>query len=166
MPYVFVRSEELRHARWADIDFAAYEWRYTVSKTDTPHIVPLAPQVINILNELRIFTGQGEFVFPNLWSKKAPMGRTSMLCALRLLGITNEEMTIHGFRATARTIMDEVLEERYDLIEQQLAHTMRDPNGQAYNRTAHLAERKRMMIKWADYLDTLREKARTEMSNV
>ena len=85
-----------------------------------------------------------------------PMGKTTILAALRAMGITDEEMTPHGFRAMARTLLDEVLGERYDLIEHQLAHMVRDPNGRAYNRTVHLAERKRMMTRWADYLDDLR----------
>ena len=84
------------------------------------------------------------------------MGKTTLLAALRSMGIGQEEMTPHGFRAMARTLLDEVLGERYDLIEQQLAHMVRDPNGRAYNRTVHLAERKRMMSRWADYLDGLR----------
>jgi integrase len=156
-PYVFVRPGELQHARWADIDFEACEWRYTAPKTDTPHIVPLAPQVMEILQELRIQTGQGEYVFPAGWRKNQPMGKTTLLAALRGMGISQEEMTPHGFRAMARTLLDEVLGERYDLIEQQLAHMVRDPNGRAYNRTVHLAERKRMMSRWATYLDGLRE---------
>jgi integrase len=158
-PYVFVRPGELQHARWADIDFETCEWRYTTPKTDTPHIVPLAPQVVEILKELHILTGQGEYVFPAGWRKNQPMGKTTILAALRGMGITQEEMTPHGFRAMARTLLDEVLGERYDLIEQQLAHMVRDPNGRAYNRTVHLAERKRMMSRWATYLDGLREQA-------
>jgi integrase len=161
-PYVFVRPGELQHARWDDIDLEACEWRYTATKTDTPHIVPLAPQVMAILKELHPFTGQGEWVFPALWQKGEPMGRTTLLAALRNLGITDEQMTPHGFRAMARTLLDEVLGERYDLIEMQLAHAVRDPNGRAYNRTVHLAERKRMMTRWAMYLDELRENAGKE----
>lgn len=84
------------------------------------------------------------------------MAKTALLAALRAMGITKEEMTPHGFRAMARTLLDEVLGERYDLIEHQLAHMVRDPNGQAYNRTQHLAERHRMMERWAMYLDSLR----------
>jgi integrase len=154
--YVFVRPGELQQARWADIDFATCEWRYTTAKTNTPHIVPLAPQVMEILKELHRQTGQGEYVFPRGWEKHKPMGKTTMLAALRSMGIAQEEMTPHGFRAMARTLLDEVLGERYDLIEQQLAHMVRDPNGRAYNRTVHLAERKRMMSRWAGYLDGLR----------
>ncbi len=158
-PYVFVRPGELQHARWPDIDFEACEWRYTAPKTNTPHIVPLAPQVMEILRELHIQTGQGEYVFPAGWRKNQPMGKTTLLAALRGMGIGQDEMTPHGFRAMARTLLDEVLGERYDLIEQQLAHMVRDPNGRAYNRTVHLAERKRMMCRWATYLDGLREQA-------
>lgn len=155
-PYVFVRPGELQQAKWADIDFEVCEWRYTAPKTNTPHIVPLAPQVMEILKEVHLLTGQGEYVFPANWQKNKPMGKTTMLAALRSMGISQEEMTPHGFRAMARTLLDEVLGERYDLIEQQLAHMVRDPNGRAYNRTVHLAERKRMMSRWADYLDGLR----------
>ena len=155
-PYVFVRPGELQHARWADINFESREWRYIVPKTDTPHIVPLAPQVMEILKELHTMTGHGEWVFPAMWQKNKPMGKTTLLAALRSMGIGEEEMTPHGFRAMARTLLDEVLGERYDIIEQQLAHMVRDPNGRAYNRTVHLAERTRMMSRWADYLDGLR----------
>ena len=156
MPYVFVRTTELTQARWADINFETCEWRYTVSKTKTPHIVPLAPQVITLLQKLKAYTGDSEFVFPNARDANKPMSGVTMIGVLRRMGVTGNEMTIHGFRATARTLLDEVLGERYDLIEHQLAHTVRDPNGRAYNRTAHLVERKRMMIRWADYLDSLR----------
>ena len=155
-PYVFVRPGELRKARWADIDFESCEWRYTAPKTETPHIVPLAPQVMEILKELRILTGHGEWVFPSMRQKGDSMGKTSILGALRGLGISDEEMTAHGFRAMARTLLDEVLGERYELIEQQLAHKVRDPNGRAYNRTQHLPERRRMMERWSLYLDNLR----------
>ena len=114
---------------------------------------------MEILKDLHIQTGQGEYVFPAGWRKNQPMGKTTILAALRGMGITGEEMTPHGFRAMARTLLDEVLGERYDLIEQQLAHMVRDPNGRAYNRTVHLAERKRMMCRWATYLDGLRLQA-------
>ena len=155
-PYVFVRPGELQYARWEDIDFDACEWRYTTSKTNTPHIVPLVPQVMKLLQELYAFTGNGEWVFPSQRQKGGTMGKTSMLAALRSMGIRDEEMTPHGFRAMARTLLDEVLGERYELIEHQLAHMVRDPNGRAYNRTVHLAERRRMMERWAQYLDELR----------
>jgi len=162
-PYVFVRPGELQRAKWADINLESCEWRYTVPKTDTPHIVPLAPQVMEILRELHTLTGQGEWVFPGMWQKNKPMGKTTILAAMRGMGISQDEMTPHGFRAMARTLLDEALRERYELIEHQLAHTVRDPNGRAYNRTVHLAERKRMMNRWADYLDSLR--TQTDINN-
>jgi len=150
---VFVRPGELRKARWADIDLDAAEWRYTVTKTGTPHIVPLATQALAILRELHKLTGHSEFVFPGARTNGRPMSDNAILAAMRRLGIPKEEMSGHGFRAVARTILDEVLNVRPDLIEHQLAHAVRDPNGRAYNRTAHLPERRKMMQRWADWLD-------------
>lgn len=155
-PLVFVRPGELRHAEWADIDLDAAEWRYVVTKTRTPHVVPLSRQAVAILRELHPLTGRGRYVFPGARSAKRPMSDNTILAALRRMGIGKEEMSGHGFRAMARTILDEVLGFRPDFIEHQLAHTVRDPNGRAYNRTAHLAERRRMMQAWADYLDRLK----------
>ncbi len=160
-PLVFVRPGELRKARWADIDLDAAEWRYTVTKTDTAHIVPLATQAVAILRELHKLTGHGEFVFPGARTNGRPMSDNAILAAMRRLGIPKEEMSGHGFRAVARTILDEVLGVRPDLIEHQLAHAVRDPNGRAYNRTAHLPERRKMMQLWADWLD--RQKAGAEV---
>ncbi len=155
-PLVFVRPGELRQAKWVDIDLADCEWRYTVSKTDTQHVVPLSQQAIKILQELQPLTGNGEYIFPNARSPKRPMSDNAILAAFRRMGISKEEMSGHGFRAMARTILDEVLGFRPDFIEHQLAHAVRDPNGRAYNRTAHLAERRKMMQVWADYLDKLK----------
>lgn len=155
-PLVFVRPGELRHAKWADIDFETAQWSYIVSKTDTPHIVPLATQAVSILKELHPLTGNSTFVFPSARSNERPMSDNAILAAFRRLGISKEEATGHGFRATARTLLDEVLGIRPDIIEHQLAHAVRDPNGRAYNRTAHLLERKKMMQSWADYLDNLK----------
>ena len=155
-PLVFVRPGELRRAQWADIDLDAAEWRYTVTKTDTPHIVPLSTQAVAILGELHGLTGGGQYVFPGARSPKRPMSDNAILAAMRRMGIVKDEMSGHGFRAMARTILDEVLGVRPDLIEHQLAHAVRDPNGRAYNRTAHLPERRKMMQQWADYLDTLK----------
>lgn len=155
-PLVFVRPGELRKAEWKDIDLDAAEWRYTVTKTGTPHIVPLATQAVMILRELHSLTGTGRFVFPGARSNTRPMSDNAILAAMRRLGISKDEMSGHGFRAMARTILDEVLGVRPDLIEHQLAHAVRDPNGRAYNRTAHLPERRKMMQQWADYLDKLK----------
>ena len=155
-PLVFVRPGELRKAEWADIDLDAAEWRYTVTKTNTPHIVPLSRQAAAILRELQSLTGHGQFVFPGARSNGRPMSDNAILAAMRRMGIGKEEMSGHGFRAVARTILDEVLGVRPDYIEHQLAHAVRDPNGRAYNRTAHLPERRKMMQQWADYLDKLK----------
>ncbi len=155
-PLVFVRPGELRQAQWEDINFEEKEWRYLVSKTNTQHIVPLSRQAIEVLQEIRPITGKGRFVFPGARSKDRPMSDNAILAAMRRMGIEKEEMTGHGFRAMARTILDEVLGFRPDFIEHQLAHAVRDPNGRAYNRTAHLPERKKMMQAWADYLDKLK----------
>lgn len=155
-PLVFVRPGELRNAQWADIDLEAAEWRYLVTKTNTQHIVPLAHQAIEILRELKPLTGNSRYVFPSARSFTRPMSDNAILAAMRRLGIDKEEMSGHGFRAVARTILDEVLGVRPDFIEHQLAHAVRDPNGRAYNRTAHLPERRKMMQQWADYLDKLK----------
>ena len=155
-PLVFVRPGELRHAEWESIDFEKAEWRYTVSKTATPHIVPLSLQALAILQELHPLTGSGRYIFPSARSNDRPMSDNAILAALRRLGVSKEEATGHGFRASARTLLDEVLGVRPDFIEHQLAHAVRDPNGRAYNRTAYLPERKKMMQDWADYLDVLK----------
>lgn len=156
MPLVFVRPGELRHAKWEDIDLDNAEWRYLVTKTDTQHIVPLSTQAIDILKEIHPLTGSEMYVFPSTHSNKRPMSDNAILAAMRRVGIDKEEMSGHGFRAMARTILNEVLKVRPDYIEHQLAHAVRDPNGRAYNRTKYLPERKAMMQQWADYLDKLK----------
>lgn len=155
-PLVFVRPGELRKAMWQDIDLHAAEWRYVVTKTGTPHIVPLCHQAVYILTELKAITGDGAYVFPSARTIERPMSDNAILAAMRRMGIEKDEMSGHGFRAMARTILDEVLGFRPDHIEHQLAHAVKDPNGRAYNRTAHLAERRKMMQAWADYLDRLK----------
>ncbi len=155
-PLTFVRPGELRHAEWADIDLDKAEWCFTVTKTDTRHIVPLSKQAVAILQELHPLTGRGRYVFPSARSAARPMSENAVLAAMRNMGIPKEKMSGHGFRAMARTILDEVLGFRPDYIEHQLAHAVRDPNGRAYNRTAHLPERRKMMQDWADYLDKLK----------
>lgn len=157
-PLVFVRPGELRAMEWAHVDLDTKEWRYFVSKTSVQHIVPLSMQAVAILQELYPFTGRGRYVFP---SERTPRGdrcmsENTLNAALKRLGYGKDVMTAHGFRAMARTILDEVLSVRPDFIEHQLAHAVRDPNGRAYNRTAHLPERHKMMQQWADYLDQLK----------
>ena len=155
-PMLFVRPGELRSACWADFDLDAAEWRYIASKTDTPHVVPLAAQAVEILRDLKPLTGRSVYVFPSERGRDRFMSNNTINAAMRRLGYGTNDMTAHGFRAMARTVLDEVLGFRPDFIEHQLAHQVRDPNGRAYNRTAHLAERKKMMQAWADYLDALR----------
>ena len=156
-PHVFVRPGELRTAKWVDIDFDAREWRYLVTKTNVQHIVPLSKQVISILQELKIYTDNGCYVFPSARTPNGsrPMSDVALLAALRRMGYEKDEVTVHGFRATARTLLDEILKFRPDFIEHQLAHSVRDPLGRAYNRTTHIDERKKMMQVWSDYLAEL-----------
>ena len=158
-PLVFVRPGELRQAKWADIDLDTAEWRFLVTKTQTPHIVPLATQAVAVLRSLQPLTGAGVFVFPGARSNGRPMSDNAVLAAMRRMGIEKDVMSGHGFRAMARTINDEVLQVPPHLLEHQLSHTVKDPLGRAYNRTTHLPERQRMMQQWANYLDTLRREA-------
>lgn len=161
LPLLFVRPGELRGMRWEDLDMGKSEWSYLVNKTKTPHIVPLSKQAMAILEELHPLTGPSGYVFPSPRSKTRPISDMTLNAAMRRMGIdTRTELTSHGFRAIARTILDEVLGFRPDLIEHQLAHSVRDPLGRAYNRTAHLPERRKMMQTWADYLDALKSGAK------
>ena len=161
-PLVFARPGELRQMEWSEIDFDVEQWNIPAEKMKmkSAHLVPLSKQVIAVLNEMHPITGSGKYVFPNHRTNERPMSEVALLAALRRMGYSKEEMTPHGFRATARTILDEVLQVRPDFIEHQLAHAVKDPNGRAYNRTAHLAERKKMMQLWADYLDGLKAGAK------
>lgn len=157
-PLLFVRPGELRHAEWSEIDFDAAEWRIpgTKMKMGADHIVPLATQAVEVLAELQKLTGRARYVFPSVRTGARPMSENTINAALRGMGYSSDMHTAHGFRATARTILDEVLGERVDLIEHQLAHAVKDVNGRAYNRTAHLPARKEMMQRWANYLEQLR----------
>lgn len=157
-PLVFVRPGELRSAEWAEFNLDAAEWRIPGSKMKMglDHIVPLSHQSLDILRDLHPITGHGRFVFPSQRTGERCMSENTISAALRGMGYSNTVQTAHGFRATARTILDEVLGERVDLIEHQLAHAVKDANGRAYNRTAHLPARRLMMQRWADYLDKLR----------
>jgi integrase len=171
-PYVFCRPGELRMMRWDDIDLEKGEWNYVPEKrgensdTSVPpvlHLVPLATQVVDTLRELHPLTGRHEYVFPGMADRKKPMSNATVNAALRRAGYsTRKQHTGHGFRATARTILHEGLGFAPDVIEHQLAHRVPDPLGDAYNRTRFLADRRRMMQQWADYLDRLREGAEDE----
>jgi len=160
-PLVFVRPGELRQAEWKDVDLGSAVWSFQASKRKKKeevrgHIVPLARQAVEILRVLHSVTGKGRYVFPCARSRERPMSENAVLGALRRLGIDKDEMSGHGFRAVARTILDEVLKVRVDFIEHQLAHKVKDPNGRAYNRTEFLPERRKMMQQWADYLDAIK----------
>ena len=157
-PLVFVRPGELRTMEWSELDLDAAQWRIPGSKMKmkVDHLVPLSTQAVEILRSVQPITGHGQYVFPSLRTGERPMSENTINAALRGMGYSSEVHTAHGFRATARTIMDEVMGERVDLIEHQLAHAVKDVNGRAYNRTAHLPARRVMMQTWADYLDKLR----------
>ncbi len=157
-PLFFVRPGELRNAEWSEIDLDEAVWNIPVHKMKMKqaHIVPLCRQAVEILTELKEVTGAGLYVFPSGRSNTRPMSNNAVNAALRRMGYEKDTMTGHGFRAMARTILDEILHVRPDYIEHQLAHAVRDPNGRAYNRTAHLEERRKMMQTWADYLDGLK----------
>lgn len=161
-PLLFVRPGELRHMEWQELDLDAEQWNIPPEKMKMKqaHIVPLPRQAAEILRQLKPLTGQGRYVFPSIRTNTRPMSDNTVNAALRRLGYTQDELTGHGFRAMARTILDEVLQVRPDFIEHQLAHAVKDPNGRAYNRTAHLAERRKMMQQWADYLDGLKQGAK------
>jgi integrase len=157
LPLVFVRPGELRTMKWSDVDLEKGEWTYLVNKTGTPHIVPLAKQAVAILRDMQAVSSDYPYVFPSARTFTRPMSDMAMNAAMRRMGIdTKTELTGHGVRAVARTILDEVLGFRPDFIEHQLAHAVRDPLGRAYNRTAHLPERRKMMQAWANYLDELK----------
>jgi len=161
-PLLFVRPGELRAAEWSEVDLDAAEWNIPAErmKMKIAHLVPLCRQAVEILRDLQPLTGHSKYVFPCHRSPLRCMSENAVNAGLRRMGFEKSEITGHGFRAMARTILDEVLQVRPDFIEHQLAHAVKDPNGRAYNRTAHLAERKKMMQQWADYLDGLKSVAK------
>jgi integrase len=162
LPLLFCRPGELIAMRWADVDLEAGEWRYTVTKTKTEHLVPLSRQAIAILRDLFPLTGHlpGGWVFPGGRSPMQHLSNVAINAAYRRLGIdTKEELTAHGWRAVARTLLHEKLGFPAEAIEHQLAHAVPDPLGRAYNRTRFLETRRKMMQAWADYLDRLRDGA-------
>lgn len=155
-PLFFVRPGELRKAKWADFELDKAEWRYLVTKTKTEHLVPLASQAVATLRELHSLTGHGEYVFPGRDPQK-PMSEAAINAALRRMGYdTKTEITGHGVRAMARTLLHEELSIAPEVIEHQLAHRVPDSLGTAYNRTKFLKERRAMMQRWADYLEKLK----------
>tara|TARA_R100000657_G_C4571326_1_gene36863 strand:- start:51 stop:530 length:480 start_codon:yes stop_codon:yes gene_type:complete len=146
---------------WSEINWDQARWEIPAAKMKmrAPHIVPLSRQALELLEELHLLTGRGRYVFPSARGASRCLSENTVRIALRAMGYDKDTMTAHGFRAMARTILDEVLGCRVDWIEHQLAHAVRDANGRAYNRTAHLEGRARMMQQWADYLDQLKTQA-------
>lgn len=155
-PLVFVRPGELRQAEWSEINYEQAEWKIPAEKMKMriPHIVPLTTQSIGILKEIEPLTGHGKYIFPSLRTSERPMSNNTILAALRRLGYAKEEMSGHGFRAMASTILHEQGWPS-DIIERQLAHAERNSIKAAYNHAQHLPERRKMMQAWADYLDKL-----------
>lgn len=160
-PLVVVRPGELRGAEWSEIDFDTATWVIPASrmKMRQDHVVPLARQVVEILRELQPITGDGRYVFPSVRSRERPISDMTLNAALRRLGYSSDEVVVHGFRASFRTLGDEVLGFRVDLLEHQLAHQVRDPLGRAYNRTSFLSERREMMQRWADWCEEVMRSA-------
>ncbi len=155
-PMFFVRPGELRKAEWAEFNLGKAEWRYLVTKTKTEHLVPLASQAVAILRDLHALTGQRRYVFPGRDPQK-PMSDAALNAALRRMGYdTKTEITGHGFRAMARTILHQDLGFAPEVIEHQLAHRVPGSLGAAYNRTKFIKEHRIMMQRWATYLDKLK----------
>lgn len=155
-PLVFVRPGELRHAEWAEIDFERSEWRIPAHKMKMKreHIVPLAPQALVVLKELYPFTRNSKYVFPNPRSVQRCMSENALLAALRRMGYEKTEMTPHGFRAMASTLLHEQGWPS-EIIEIQLAHSDLNKVRESYNHARYLVKRREMMIAWANYLDKL-----------
>ena len=168
---VFLRPGEIRWAEWAEVDLDAGEWNVPIermklkkrlkeARKGEKHLVPLSRQAIEILKTLHPLTGTGKFLFPSMITNLKPISDNTINQAIRRMGNDKDEMTAHGFRAMARTILDEILHVKPEIIEHQLAHVVRDALGRAYNRTTHLDARKNMMQTWSDYLEGLKAGAK------
>ncbi len=155
---LFCRPGELRHMTWGEVNFqeARIEIPAERMKMSEPHIIPLARQALATFQSLFELHRRGNYVFYSPKTIARPISDNAIRAALRTMGFDNDVHTAHGFRASARTMLDEVLEFPVDWIEHQLAHSVRDANGRAYNRTKHLRQRSEMMQAWADYLDKLK----------
>ena len=153
-PYVMLRPGELRHAEWSEIDLEKKQWKISAEKMkmSRPHIVPLSNQAAAIFRAMQPVTGHGKYVFPSVRSKDRPMSENTITAALRRMGFTKEEMTAHGFRGMASTLLHEN-GFKSDVIEAQLAHAERNKVKAAYNHAEYLPERTDMMNWWADYLE-------------
>ena len=160
IPYVFIRSGELRNAEWSEIDLSAAEWVIPAGrmKMHRPHVVPLARQVVKLFAEIREWSGSFRIVFPSPFSQSRCISDMALLNAIRRMGYGKDEMSVHGFRSMASTLLNE-RGYRPDVIEAQLAHGERNNIRAAYNHAQYLPERRQMMQEWADYLDSLRDSA-------
>lgn len=154
--YIYQRPNEIRGLKWENVFFKDRNLKFAASKTNQEHTVPLSRQAFDILKELEEMRTTSEYVFPSVKTSKECMSDGTLIQLLKRIGF-NGQHTAHGFRATARTLLDEELGYRTDIIEHQLAHQVRDPNGRSYNRTTFYNARCEMMQQWADYLDTLRQ---------
>lgn len=159
-PLTFVRPGELRHAEWSEIDLEKSQWKIPAQKMKAraTHIVPLSKQAKQVIEDIYALTGNGKYVFPSPRSDKRPMSNNAVTGALRRMGYTNEEMTGHGFRSMASTLLNEQ-GWKWDAIERQLAHSERNSVRAAYNYAEYLPERTEMMQAWADFLDQCKEKS-------
>ena len=160
-PLVFVRPGELRHAEWSEINLETAEWRIPAEKMKAGvlHIVPLSRQALSVLREIHPLTGSGRYVFPSPRTDSRPMSANAILSALRRMGFAKDEMSGHGFRSMASTLLNEQGWNR-DAIERQLAHAERNSVRAAYNYAEFMPERKKMMQAWADYLDSIKAGAK------
>ena len=167
LPMLFTRPGELRHMEWTELNFDAAQWNIPADKMKMKqaHIVPLPNQALHVLNELKPLTGHSIYVFPCQRTPLRCMSDNAINAALRRMGFEKSEVTAHGFRATARTMLHEILQFSPDAIEAQLAHAVPDRLGMAYNRTQHLTERKKMMDVWAGYLDGLKQSTKICLVN-
>lgn len=158
LPLVFTRPGELCGAEWAEIDVARAEWTLPARKMKMrrDHIVPLAPAALALLDEIRPITGTGRFVFPNARDATRPMSENALIVAMKAIGYGGARATPHGFRSTARSLIHERLKVGGPIIEKQLAHRAAGALGAAYDRAEYLADRHKMMARWADYLDNLK----------
>ena len=157
-PLLMARPGIIRQMEWSEIDYEASTWIIPAEKMKEPrdHVVPLSTQALAILEDVRPFSMRSRYVFPSARGEGRCLSENTIRVALRTMGYTNDQMTPHGFRAMARTMLDEILGVRPDFLEHQLHHAVKDPNGRAYNRTQFLPDRADMMQRWADYLDELR----------
>jgi len=161
-PYVATRPGELRHAEWQEINFENKLWSIPAGrmKMKKPHLVPLSEPALQVLRELHLVTGSGKYLFPSIRSTAKPISDNAMNAALRRMGFTKEDFVSHGWRAVFRTLADEILHERLDIIEAQLAHQVKDALGRAYNRTSFIKERHQLMDRWGKYLDQIKPGAK------